>query len=65
MEIHRIIQDASIYRMLPFLLLYIGPETILPLTSALAAILGILLMFWHRFIGLLRKFWKLILRKDR
>jgi hypothetical protein len=48
---------------LPILLLYIGPETMLPLASALAAIGGVLLLFWHRFIGLLRKLWQLFIRK--
>ncbi len=36
----------------------------LPLVSALAAIGGVLLMFWQRFVGLLRKFWRLIVRKE-
>jgi Na+/melibiose symporter-like transporter len=31
---------------MPFLLAYIGPETILPLGSILAAIGGLALMFW-------------------
>jgi hypothetical protein len=30
------------------LLAYIGPDVFLPVTSALAAIAGFLLMFWHR-----------------
>lgn len=33
-------------------LLYIGPDVFLPLTSALAAIAGVLLMFWQRIVGL-------------
>ena len=37
--------------------LYVGPETILPLTSALAAIVGVLLLVWHRVVGLIRKTW--------
>lgn len=32
--------------------LYIGPDVFLPLTSALAAIAGVLLMFWQRVVGL-------------
>lgn len=32
----------------PMLLAYIGPETVLPLTSALAAAGGVLLMFGRR-----------------
>jgi len=54
------LQDAGIQRLLPFVILYIGPETMLPLVSALAAIGGVLLMFWHRFVGIVRKFWRLI-----
>ena len=37
--------------MLP-VVLYIGPDVFLPLTSALAAIAGVLLMFWQRIVGL-------------
>jgi hypothetical protein len=33
-------------------ILYIGPDVFLPLTSALAAIAGVLLMFWQRIVGL-------------
>ena len=31
--------------------LYIGPDAFLPITSALAAIAGVLLMFWQRVVG--------------
>jgi hypothetical protein len=48
---------------LPIILLYIGPETMLPLASALAAIAGVLLMFWHRFVALIRKVWRIMIRK--
>ena len=34
--------------------MYIGPETIMPLASALAAIGGVLLMFWRRVTGFTR-----------
>lgn len=54
----------TVNQLLPIIMLYIGPETMLPLASALAAIGGLLLMFWHRFVGLLRKFWRLIVRKE-
>lgn len=33
------------------LLAYIGPETIVPLTSAIAAIGGALMLFWDRVRG--------------
>ncbi len=31
--------------------MYIGPETMMPLASAFAAIVGVLLMFWRRVVG--------------
>ena len=34
-----------------WVLMYIGPDVFLPLTSALAAMAGFLLMFWHRVLG--------------
>jgi hypothetical protein len=37
------------------LLLYFGPETSLPLASALAGAIGVLLMVWGRVLGLIRK----------
>ena len=43
-------------------LLYVGPDVFLPLTSALAAIVGVALMFWQRLIGLCRKVWQIVAR---
>ena len=63
MEIQNLGLQMSWDQLLPIAILYIGPETILPLTSALAAILGVLLMFWQRFIGLVQKLWRLLVRK--
>ena len=37
------------------LLLYFGPETTMPLASALAAVVGIGLIFWNRAVGFTRK----------
>jgi hypothetical protein len=34
--------------------MYIGPDTILPFASAVAAVTGFVLMFWRRFVGLVR-----------
>ena len=34
--------------------MYLGPEVMMPLASALAAIVGVLLMFWRRTVGALR-----------
>lgn len=50
---------------LPWVILYIGPDVFLPLTSALAAIAGVLLMFWNRFVGLFRKLRLMFTRKPK
>ncbi len=34
--------------------MYIGPETIMPLASVLAAVTGVVLMFWRRLVGAVR-----------
>ena len=47
-----------------FVLLYVGPDQILPLTSLLGAITGILLMFWNRVMGLLRGITRAFSRKS-
>ena len=44
--------STNVVHYLPILMMYIGPETMLPLASALAAIGGVLLMFWHRVVGI-------------
>lgn len=45
------------------LLLYIGPDLLLPLTSALAAGLGVVLMFWNRLVARVRVWWRMLLRR--
>lgn len=37
---------------------YIGPETVLPLASILAAVLGFLLIFWRVIINFFKKVFK-------
>jgi hypothetical protein len=44
--------------------LYIGPDLIVPLTSALAAIAGVLLMFWNRVTELVRRGWRAIFSRN-
>jgi hypothetical protein len=62
MDMHTLVFHLNGNKLLP-IILYIGPETILPLTSALAAIVGVLLMFWHRFVGMIRKIWRIVFKK--
>ena len=37
-------------------LLYGGPDTLMPIASALAAVIGVLLMLWNRVVSYLRRF---------
>jgi hypothetical protein len=41
-------------RLLP-VALYIGPDVIMPLASALAAVVGFLLMFWRRTVAFVQR----------
>ena len=41
--------------------LYLGPETILPLTSVIAAVVGVLLIFWRYILSAIKK----LIRKIR
>lgn len=45
------------------LLLYVGPDQLLPLTSVLGAIAGVLLMFWNRVLGLVRTITRILPRR--
>jgi hypothetical protein len=64
MGLDNLASSTNVIQYLPIMMLYIGPETMLPLLSALAAIGGVLLMFWQRFVGLVKKLWLLIVRKQ-
>jgi hypothetical protein len=63
MEIHTLVLNIKMDQLLPLVFLYIGPETILPLTSALAAIAGVLLIVWRQALALVRKIWRIFVRK--
>jgi hypothetical protein len=39
-------------------ILYIGPDVFVPLTSAIAAVAGLALMFWQKIIGVARTVWR-------
>ena len=34
--------------------MYIGPDTVMPVASALAAVVGVAVMFWHRTVAAAR-----------
>jgi len=44
MDVYNLVVQFNPDQLLPIVFLYVGPETILPLTSALAAIIGVLLV---------------------
>jgi hypothetical protein len=46
---------VSASKLMPPIVLYVGPDQIMPLTSVLGAIAGIALMFWNRIVGLFVK----------
>ena len=50
-------------KLFPGILLYVGPDQIMPLTSVLGAIVGIALMFWNRLVGLAHKCRALLSRR--
>ncbi|MBL8850999.1 MAG: hypothetical protein JNG89_15070 [Planctomycetaceae bacterium] len=46
-----------------FTLAYIGPETALPVASALAAAAGVVLTFWRYIRMLLSRCWRFVTRR--
>lgn len=44
-------------------LLYLGPESIMPLASIIAAIIGVILIFWRYIISIIKKAYHKVLRK--
>jgi hypothetical protein len=44
-------------------LLYLGPDSMLPLASILAAIVGFILIFWRHIFKIVKKFFRKIMRK--
>jgi len=47
------------------ILAYLGPETMLPLASFLAAITGFILMFWRYVFQLIRRMFAAIFRRKQ
>jgi hypothetical protein len=50
--------------LLSWVALYIGPDVFLPITSALAAVAGVLLMFWTKVVGLAKKLYQMVTRRQ-
>ncbi len=48
----------------PVTVAYLGPNTVLPIASVLAAAIGVILMFWRYFMTMARKTIKTVLRRE-
>jgi hypothetical protein len=67
MDMHSLIVAVNIIEV-PFgqlssgliVFLYLGPETLLPVASFIAGIIGVLLVFWRYIVSSIRKFVKLL-----
>lgn len=46
-------------------MLYLGPETAMPLASALAAVVGVAVMFWHKTVALAKSAGRAVARLFR
>lgn len=44
--------------------MYVGPETIMPLASALAAVTGVLLIFWRKVVLLVKSVVQLVTKRS-
>ena len=53
-----IVSQTGTGHLIALLLFYAGPDQILPIVSVLGTIVGILLIWWHRFVGLIKKAWR-------
>ncbi len=42
--------------------MYVGPETLMPLASILAAITGVLMLFWRKTVGAARASYQFVSR---
>jgi len=60
---HPIVQ-FPLHQLATIILLYSGPDQILPLLSILGAIIGFLLMWWQRFTRLVRRAWHAAFKKS-
>ncbi len=47
------------------IVLYLGPNNVMPLASILAAIVGFILIFWRLILKAIRNFFHTILRRNQ
>jgi hypothetical protein len=56
---------ADLLRRSAVVMLYVGPDQIMPLASMLSAIVGVALMFWRRLVGAAVWCWGLVRRRPQ
>ena len=49
----------------PTVMLYVGPDQIMPITSVLSAIVGVALLFWGRLMVFVGKCWAALTRRGQ
>jgi hypothetical protein len=59
MNVHDLIIRGTANDLMGIILLYAGPDQIIPLISIIGAIVGFLLIWWQRFVALVKKAWRL------
>ena len=65
MELSTFVVEMSGTDLAPYIFLYVGPDVFLPLMSALAAILGALLVFWQRSVAMVMAAWRFVFRRGQ
>jgi hypothetical protein len=54
---------AAVSPLETMVVLYVGPDQILPMASAIGAAVGVLLIVWHRAAALCRRLWQFCTKK--
>lgn len=65
MRIVHVVTSFQAQQALLGVLLYVGPDLILPLTSALAAVAGALLLFWNRVVSFAKSTWRVLFLRNK
>lgn len=65
MDLVAVVSSGPKTHVVAWMILYIGPEVFMPVLSAIAGVLGVLLMFWQRVTGLVFRVWRSIFERQR
>ena len=63
MEFVAVMSSVQADRALAWMLLYIGPDVFMPVLSAIAGAIGVVLMFWQRVTGLFARAWRAVFNR--